>query len=136
MTTTIYSDDYLEQWGAVFIARDLHRQFGVRFEDFIQAPERFLKAEQAFGELCALLTDIRRDAPVEPWPETAGKRGGELGAGLVWYRGPRLANPMPRRLQARPVGQLRRVHLARPAAGGQDLTGFQNLSGLKAGGVA
>lgn len=114
----IYNEAYLDHWAGVFIAHDLHGRFGIRFEQFVADPDRYLAAEMAFETLCELLEKIKSEAPpAAPWPETAIKRAGETGAGLMWYRGPRLANPLPRRLQATPAGSLRRVHGGRLAGG-------------------
>lgn len=38
----VYSDEYIDYWGDVFVALDL-RQAGVDFERFLKSPERILR---------------------------------------------------------------------------------------------
>lgn len=38
------SDEYLNAWGEIFVKHDLYRRLGVRFEQFIRAPQHYLRA--------------------------------------------------------------------------------------------
>lgn len=42
MSTECYSDDYIERWGRLFVLRELHMQYGIRFETFLRHPHAYL----------------------------------------------------------------------------------------------
>ena len=43
----MYTDDYLNAWGDIFVKHNLCRRLSVRFEDFIQAPHHYLRRYRA-----------------------------------------------------------------------------------------
>ena len=43
----MFSDDYLNAWGDIFVKHGLYRRLGVRFEQFIQAPYHYLQGHRA-----------------------------------------------------------------------------------------
>jgi len=39
----MYSDEHIEHYGRLFVANDLHRRTGLRFETFMRDPEHWLQ---------------------------------------------------------------------------------------------
>lgn len=39
----MFTDQYLNAWGDLFVKHGLYQRLGVRFEDFIQAPHYYLR---------------------------------------------------------------------------------------------
>lgn len=57
MTMKTYSDEYIDYWGDVYTANDALYKFrdrGVRFEAFLEAPERYIKIIQMTHDIYEL----------------------------------------------------------------------------------